>query len=99
MIMAGITNSKAPAGRLSKSEWYARKQERREKQRLANGGRALKMREARLAAPSPSPSSGAGELPLLNIGCSGWFYWDWREKFYPAGMPTKEWFPHYREHF
>ncbi len=95
--MDGSAKSGVPVQRLSKAEWHARKQERREKQRLANGGRALKMRAARLAPELPLfvPL----EPPLLNVGCSGWFYWDWREKFYPAGMPTRDWFPHYRQNF
>lgn len=33
------------------------------------------------------------------IGCSGWFYWRWRGEFYPDGLPTSAWFPHYASHF
>jgi uncharacterized protein YecE (DUF72 family) len=29
------------------------------------------------------------------VGCSGWFYWKWRGLFYPADLPTGEWFKHY----
>lgn len=72
----------------------ARRQERREKQRAANGGRALKMRAARLAAEPALPPGGQSP-PALNIGCSGWFYWHWRGSFYPEGLPTSGWFPHY----
>lgn len=85
---------------LTPEERRARKKARREKQREANAGRALKMHAARLAAEKESAeSSRASELPLVNVGCSGWFYWDWREKFYPREMPTKEWFPHYASQF
>ncbi len=31
----------------------------------------------------------------IHVGCSGWFYWHWRGKFYPEELPTKEWFRHY----
>jgi uncharacterized protein YecE (DUF72 family) len=71
--------------------------ERREKQRAANPLRAKKMHKARLENP-PLPLS-HGEPPRLNIGCSGWFYWDWRGIFYPEEMPTKDWFAHYAKHF
>ena len=33
------------------------------------------------------------------IGCSGFFYKHWREKFYPPGLPQKRWFEYYCEHF
>ena len=33
------------------------------------------------------------------IGCSGWFYWDWRGAFYPADLPTGKWFDYYRARF
>jgi len=35
----------------------------------------------------------------IDIGCSGWFYWGWRGKFYPLTVPTHKWFPYYTEHF
>jgi uncharacterized protein YecE (DUF72 family) len=37
--------------------------------------------------------------PRFNIGCSGWFYWDWKHKFYPPDIPTTQWFGHYAAHF
>jgi uncharacterized protein YecE (DUF72 family) len=88
---------KVPIKRLFSIEWRARKQERREKQRQANAGRALKMREARLV--SELPLHHQPEPPALNIGCSGWFYWDWRGTFYPSTLPTKDWFAFYRQNF
>jgi uncharacterized protein YecE (DUF72 family) len=35
----------------------------------------------------------------IHIGCSGWFYWGWRGKFYPLTVPTHRWFPYYTQHF
>lgn len=77
------------------------KAERRKKQREANPARALKMHQARLAG---TPGKEAlPELsvhpPSLNIGCSGWFYWDWKGKYYPQDVGTKDWFAHYAHDF
>jgi uncharacterized protein YecE (DUF72 family) len=33
------------------------------------------------------------------IGCSGWNYADWRERFYPRGLPTSRWLEHYAQTF
>lgn len=33
------------------------------------------------------------------IGCSGWQYKDWRDVFYPKGVPQKGWLEHYAERF
>lgn len=83
---------------LTAEERRTRKKEKREKQREANAGRALKMHDARLAtAPHPAPFN--HDLPAVNVGCSGWFYWHWRGAFYPQDMPTKEWFTHYAYNF
>jgi uncharacterized protein YecE (DUF72 family) len=35
----------------------------------------------------------------LWVGCSGWNYNDWRERFYPKGLPARRWLEHYAEHF
>jgi uncharacterized protein YecE (DUF72 family) len=35
----------------------------------------------------------------VRIGCSGWAYTHWRERFYPKGLPQREWLAHYAEHF
>ncbi|MGV3660246.1 MAG: DUF72 domain-containing protein [Prosthecobacter sp.] len=81
---------------LTREERRARRQERREKQRAANAGRALKMHAARLAMePEVVSHPEDDHLPAINVGCSGWFYWHWRGKFYPQEMPTSKWFPHY----
>ncbi|HET6246928.1 MAG TPA: DUF72 domain-containing protein [Tepidisphaeraceae bacterium] len=94
-----------PKSAISPEQRRQRRAERREKQRAANAGRALKMHALRVAeerqmclAPTNRLSM-ERELPRLNIGCSGWFYWDWKDRFYPAGMMTKDWFHHYANHF
>jgi uncharacterized protein YecE (DUF72 family) len=75
-----------------------RREHRRRKQREANNGRAEKMHLARLAGTVPVSlvQEPAGHL---HIGCSGWFYWHWRGRFYPADMPTSDWFAHYASRF
>jgi uncharacterized protein YecE (DUF72 family) len=86
---------------LTLEERRAKRAERREKQRLANVGRAQKMHAARLEFQKEKRSRKAArsELPEFNIGCSGWYYWHWNGSFYPAGMPRNEWFPHYADNF
>jgi len=82
----------------AKAERKSKKAERRAKQRALNPLRAEKMHTARLAAPMV-PAARNDDLPTLNIGCSGWFYWDWKGAFYPQQMPTSQWFAHYAETF
>jgi len=38
-------------------------------------------------------------LRPVRIGCSGWNYQSWRERFYPKGLPPRRWLAHYAEHF
>ena len=33
------------------------------------------------------------------IGCSGYYYKEWKEIFYPPGLHQKEWFSYYCRHF
>ncbi|OJV54329.1 MAG: histidine kinase [Bacteroidetes bacterium 43-16] len=33
------------------------------------------------------------------IGCSGFYYKEWKELFYPAGLSPKDWFKFYCRHF
>jgi uncharacterized protein YecE (DUF72 family) len=83
---------------LSIEERRARRAARREKQRQANAGRAAKMHAARIA--QVTDLTGQDESPpRLNVGCSGWFYWGWKDRFYPRDMPTKQWFDHYAGEF
>lgn len=37
----------------------------------------------------------AGSPTEFHVGCSGWFYWRWKNSFYPATLPTHLWFKHY----
>jgi uncharacterized protein YecE (DUF72 family) len=74
------------------------RQERREKQRQENGGRAQKMHEARLADTGELFHTTALKQRYY-IGCSGWYYWDWRGIFYPEHLSTSDWFRYYTDHF
>jgi uncharacterized protein YecE (DUF72 family) len=38
-------------------------------------------------------------MERIRIGCSGWNYKHWRERFYPKGLPVARWFAFYAEHF
>lgn len=89
---------KDPKKDISLEERRERRKLRREKQRAENIGRAEKMHLARLAAKELG-SSGTELRNAAYVGCSGWFYWKWRARFYPAEMPTSEWFNHYAEQF
>jgi uncharacterized protein YecE (DUF72 family) len=33
------------------------------------------------------------------IGCSGFYYKEWKDVFYPKGLPQREWFGFYVQHF
>ena len=35
----------------------------------------------------------------VHVGCSGWVYPHWRERFYPKGLPQRQWLPYYAAHF
>ena len=37
--------------------------------------------------------------PRLRIGCSGWNYKHWRERFYPKGLAPRLWLRHYAQFF
>jgi uncharacterized protein YecE (DUF72 family) len=39
------------------------------------------------------------ESRAVLIGCSGWNYADWRERFYPKGLPASRWLEHYSREF
>lgn len=84
---------------LSREERRTRRELRRQKQREDNIGRAAKMHKARLKMKAiyPQPSLLGSDASVF-VGCSGWFYWKWRGLFYPADLPTGEWFKHYASH-
>jgi uncharacterized protein YecE (DUF72 family) len=35
----------------------------------------------------------------VHIGCSGWVYPHWRERFYPRDVPQRAWLDYYAKHF
>lgn len=77
-----------------------RRAERRQKQREANVDRAAKMHQARLATPQTSKTMLEDRLAgRIHIGCSGWYYWHWRGKFYPTDVPSGQYFSIYQDHF
>jgi uncharacterized protein YecE (DUF72 family) len=39
------------------------------------------------------------ELAPVHIGCSGWNYKHWRERFYPKGLPPARWLELYAQRF
>lgn len=58
------------------------------------------MHEARLAYELTPPETPPHEpAPGAYVGCSGWYYWHWRDCFYPAGCPSSRWFEHYASRF
>ncbi len=79
----------------------AARQARREKQRQQNVLRAEKMHAVRMAADLafPPPAAPPPEGMDIHVGCSGWFYWHWRNCFYPEGSSSSEWFRHYASRF
>lgn len=89
----------------TRAQWRARREERREKQRAQNAFRAQKMHVARLeyeqhpASRAKPPRAGRNENLTAHVGCSGWFYWHWRDAFYPEGTPTSRWFDYYASQF
>jgi uncharacterized protein YecE (DUF72 family) len=93
-----------------RAERRARREARRAAQRAANAGRAAKMHAARLAFERGAPAcdrASVATLPgerassgsELHVGCSGWFYWHWRGRFYPQALPGDAWFAHYASRF
>jgi uncharacterized protein YecE (DUF72 family) len=88
-------------GGLTLEERRERRQLRRKMQRADNIGRAAKMHAARIKAESEPAQAGVSgqELGPAYVGCSGWFYWKWGGLFYPAGLPTANWFAHYAKRF
>jgi uncharacterized protein DUF72 len=96
------TNDEPEAGISAREKRRSSREARRAKQRSENLGRAARMHAARLEweqdANAISLQTTRFELPRVNVGCSGWFYWHWRGKFY-GDLPTTSWFAHYADHF
>jgi uncharacterized protein YecE (DUF72 family) len=47
----------------------------------------------------PAARRRAPELAPIRIGCSGWNYKHWRERFYPKGLPPARWLDLYAQRF
>jgi uncharacterized protein YecE (DUF72 family) len=107
--VTAVRVARAAAGAPSdeaRAAWRARREERREKQRAQNVVRAQKMHIARLeyeqsqARAETLAAAHATQTHLkAHVGCSGWFYWHWRDHFYPEGEPSSRWFEHYAKQF
>lgn len=41
----------------------------------------------------------APQKSSIRVGCSGWYYWHWRDCFYPSNLPSSRWFDHYASQF
>jgi uncharacterized protein YecE (DUF72 family) len=83
---------------LTREEWHARRELRREKQRKDNVQRAAKMHTARLKSATDTPKRSPQLKQSIYVGCSGWRYWKWRDSFY-EGVPQNNWFEHYLKRF
>jgi uncharacterized protein YecE (DUF72 family) len=83
---------------LTREEWRARRELRREKQRKDNVHRAAKMHTARLKSATDSPKRPSQLKESIYVGCSGWRYWKWRDSFY-EGVPQNDWFEYYLKRF
>ncbi len=85
---------------LTKEQRREKRELRRQKQRENNVLRAAKMHKLRLASSLPPPKKPTAPTETTyHIGCSGWFYWDWRNVFYPENLATNDWFAHYAKTF
>jgi uncharacterized protein YecE (DUF72 family) len=87
-----------------RAAWRARREERRAKQRAQNITRASHMHLERLEferrrGEAQEPLRRTFSTPRFLVGCSGWYYWHWRDAFYPPGLPGSGWFEHYAKHF
>ena len=73
---------------LTREEWRARRELRREKQRKDNILRAAKMHAARLKIEKDSPKLPPQLKSSIFVGCSGWRYWKWRIHSMPVYRRT-----------
>ena len=93
------TPSAGPRALLTKVEWLAKREARRERQREQNLIRSAKMHAARIAFDASNTPDLKRSLSEHYVGCSGWFYWHWRGRFYPEDAKTSEWFSPYTKQF
>ena len=89
-------------------EWLAQRarQVGRQERRRDRGGavagrdqapRRRAARRHRRARAAPQRRSLTGRP--VHVGCSGWAYPHWRERFYPKGLPQRRWLAYYAERF
>jgi uncharacterized protein YecE (DUF72 family) len=57
------------------------------------------MHHARLTSEARNGPLPAHDVPVRNVGCSGWFYRHWQSSFYPTDTASSTWFGHYADHF
>ena len=93
----GVTSEELEARRLRRE----RREARRAKQREQNIVRAAKMHAARLAyerehaTDTPlAASQHVGASATYHVGCSGWYYWHWKDHIY-RDVPRDKWFATY----
>jgi uncharacterized protein YecE (DUF72 family) len=92
-----VTPERPPFDRAA---WRARREAKRQRQREESVVRAREMHAARVeAGEAGRPSTDPLGKRKHFVGCSGWFYWHWRNGFYPAGSKTGAWFDHYADTF
>jgi uncharacterized protein YecE (DUF72 family) len=83
-----------------RASWRAAREERRAKQRIENITRAKMMHDARATdSEGVLARSTINDVETVNIGCSGWFYWHWKNCFYPSDASTSSWFDYYAARF
>lgn len=57
------------------------------------------MHQVRLADPQPRNPGQDHLAGRFHIGCSGWYYWHWKGKFYPADAQSSQYFSIYQSNF
>ncbi|MBY5666145.1 DUF72 domain-containing protein [Rhizobium leguminosarum] len=57
------------------------------------------MHQARIGDSQATYSTEDRLAGRIRIGCSGWYYWHWKGKFYPADIPSNQYFRIYQDHF
>jgi uncharacterized protein YecE (DUF72 family) len=97
IVGSPVSSPKRPL--LSREEWLARREARREQQRKDSVERAVRMHHARMAQTCEAEQPRTKLASTCYVGCSGWFYWSWRSEFYPEGSQPSEWFDHYARTF
>lgn len=94
--------------RLTLKEWKRHRRESREErrnaQRVENVERAKAMHHERLAFDRERVAARVENEQQVQpskmfVGCSGWYYWHWKDMFYPPTIARNRWFDHYAGNF